>query len=204
MLSVFAIRLENRYKGIRAPHKVKMAVSGCTRECAEAQCKDVGLIATENGYNIYVCGNGGATPRHADLLVADVDSETAIQFIDRFFIYYIMSADKLTRTAAWCEKLEGGIGHIREVVVEDRLGIADELDQMMQHLVDTYQCEWKTTVENPELPQVVPAVREYRRHRTDDRNRIRTRANAARQLGLVNSCPSDSFRHSNNVAMKSN
>ena len=147
----FAIRLENRYKGIRAPHKVKMAVSGCTRECAEAQCKDVGLIATENGYNIYVCGNGGATPRHADLLVADVDSETAIQFIDRFFIYYIMSADKLTRTAAWCEKLDGGIGHIREVVVEDRLGIADELDQMMQHLVDTYQCEWKTTVENPEL-----------------------------------------------------
>ncbi|MEM1227679.1 MAG: nitrite reductase large subunit NirB [Planctomycetota bacterium] len=145
----FAIRVEERYKGIRAPHKVKMAVSGCTRECAEAQSKDVGLIATENGYNVYVCGNGGATPRHADLLAADVDADTAIRYIDRFFVYYIMSAEKLTRTSVWCEKLEGGIDHIREVVVDDRLGIADELERMMQHLVDTYQCEWKTTVEDP-------------------------------------------------------
>ena len=127
-----------------------MAVSGCTRECAEAQCKDVGLIATENGYNIYVCGNGGTTPRHAQLLAADIDPETAIRYIDRFFIYYIMSAEKLTRTAAWCEKLEGGIDHIREVVVDDHLGIAGELEQMMQNLVDTYQCEWKTTIEDPE------------------------------------------------------
>ena len=146
----FAIRLENRYKGIRAPHKVKMAVSGCTRECAEAQCKDVGLIATENGYNVYVCGNGGANPRHAELLAADIDAETAIRYIDRFFIYYIMSAEKLTRTSVWCEKLEGGIDHIREVVVEDRLGIAGELERMMVHLVNTYQCEWKTTVMDPE------------------------------------------------------
>ena len=146
----FAIEVENRYKGIRAPHKVKMAVSGCTRECAEAQCKDVGLIATENGYNVYVCGNGGAKPRHADLLAADVDPETAIRYIDRFFVYYIMSAEKLTRTSVWCDKLEGGIDHIREVVVEDRLGIASELEQMMQHLVDTYRCEWKKTVDDPE------------------------------------------------------
>lgn len=146
----FAIRIENRYKGVRSPHKVKMAVSGCTRECAEAQSKDVGLIATENGYNLYVCGNGGTRPRHAELLAADIDEETAIRYIDRFFIYYIMSAEKLTRTSVWCEKLEGGIEHIRDVVVHDKLGIAIELEQMMQHLVDTYQCEWKTTVEDPE------------------------------------------------------
>ncbi|MEZ6128639.1 MAG: nitrite reductase large subunit NirB [Planctomycetaceae bacterium] len=146
----FAIRLEHRYKGVRTPHKVKMAVSGCTRECAEAQSKDVGLIATENGYNIYVCGNGGATPRHADLLVADVDADTAITYIDRFFTYYIMSADRLMRTSVWCDKLEGGIHHIRDVVVDDKLGIGGELDAMMQHLIDTYQCEWKTTVNDPE------------------------------------------------------
>lgn len=146
----FAIRLEHRYKGIRAPHKVKMAVSGCTRECAEAQGKDVGLIATENGYNIYVCGNGGTNPRHAELLVADVDEETAIRIIDRFFIYYIMSAEKLTRTSVWCEKLEGGVDHIRDVVVDDTLNIASELEQMMQNLVDSYQCEWTTTVQDPE------------------------------------------------------
>jgi NAD(P)H-dependent nitrite reductase large subunit/NAD(P)H-dependent nitrite reductase small subunit len=146
----FAIRIEHRYKGIRAPHKVKMAVSGCTRECAEAQSKDVGLIATENGYNLYVCGNGGTKPRHAELLAADINEDTAIRYIDRFFIYYIMSAERLTRTSVWCEKLEGGIEHIRDVVVHDKLGIASELEEMMQHLVDTYQCEWKTTVEDPE------------------------------------------------------
>lgn len=146
----FAIRLEHRYKGIRAPHKVKMAVSGCTRECAEAQGKDVGLIATENGYNIYVCGNGGTNPRHAELLVADVDEDAAITIIDRFFVYYIMSAEKLMRTSVWCEKLEGGIDHIRDVVVNDKLGICNELEVMMQNLVDTYQCEWKTTVQDPE------------------------------------------------------
>jgi len=146
----FAIRIENRYKGVRSPHKVKMAVSGCVRECAEAQCKDVGLIATEHGYNLYVCGNGGAKPRHAELLVADIDEETAIRYIDRFFMYYITTAEKLTRTSVWCEKLEGGINHIREVVVDDKLGICDELEQMMQNLVDTYQCEWKAVVNDPE------------------------------------------------------
>lgn len=145
-----AIRMENRYKGIRSPHKVKMAVSGCTRECAEAQGKDVGLIATENGYNLYVCGNGGTKPRHAELLASDIDADTAIKFIDRFFIYYITTADKLMRTSVWCEKLEGGIDHIREVVVEDKLGICAELEQMMQHLVETYQCEWATVVSDPE------------------------------------------------------
>lgn len=146
----FAIRVENRYKGIRAPHKVKMAVSGCTRECAEAQSKDVGLIATENGYNLYVCGNGGTKPRHAELLAADIDADTAIRYIDRFFVYYIMSAEKLTRTSVWCDKLEGGISHIREVVVQDKLGIAADLESLMQSLVDTYQCEWKTTIQDPQ------------------------------------------------------
>jgi nitrite reductase (NADH) large subunit len=146
----FAIRVENRYKGIRAPHKIKMGVSGCIRECAEAQGKDVGLIATEQGYNLYVCGNGGAKPRHAELLASDLDEETALQYIDRFLAYYIMTADKLTRTGVWCEKLEGGLEHIRDVVVHDKLGICAELETRMQHLVDTYQCEWAAVVRDPE------------------------------------------------------
>lgn len=146
----FAIRVENRYKGIRAPHKIKMAVSGCIRECAEAQSKDVGLIATEQGYNLYVCGNGGSKPRHAQLLAADLDEETALRFIDRFLMYYIMTADKLTRTAVWCEKLEGGLDHIRDVVVYDKLEIASELEERMLHLVETYQCEWAAVVRDPE------------------------------------------------------
>jgi nitrite reductase (NADH) large subunit len=146
----FAIRVENRYKGIRAPHKIKMAVSGCVRECAEAQGKDVGLVATEKGYNLYVCGNGGAKPRHADLLAADIDEETAIKYVDRFLMYYISTADRLTRTSVWCEKLEGGIDHNRDVVVHDKLGLAAELEAMLQKLVDSYQCEWAAVVRDPE------------------------------------------------------
>jgi len=145
----FAIRIENRYKGIRAPHKIKMAVSGCVRECAEAQCKDVGLVATENGYNLYVCGNGGATPRHADLLTVDIDEETAIRYIDRLLMYYISTADKLTRTSVWLGKLEGGIDHLRDVVIHDSLGLCDELEAQMQHLIDNYQCEWTRVVNDP-------------------------------------------------------
>ncbi len=146
----FAIRVEHRYKGIRAPHKIKMAVSGCIRECAEAQGKDVGLIATEHGYNLYVCGNGGSKPRHADLLASDLDEETALRYIDRFLAYYIMTADRLTRTSVWLEKLAGGIDHVRDVVVDDKLGIAAELESFTQHLVDTYECEWAAVVRDPE------------------------------------------------------
>lgn len=146
----FAIRIENRYKGIRSPHKLKAAVSGCIRECAEAQSKDFGLIATDKGWNLYVCGNGGAKPRHADLLASDLDEATAIRYIDRFLMYYIRTADKLTRTSTWVEKLEGGINHVRDVVVHDSLGICDQLEKDMAHLVETYQCEWADVVRNPE------------------------------------------------------
>ena len=146
----FAIRVEMRYRGIRAPHKIKAAVSGCIRECAEAQSKDFGLIATEKGWNLYVCGNGGAHPRHADLLAADLDEETAIRYVDRFLMYYIQTADRLTRTSVWLEKMEGGIEFLRDVIVSDRLGICAELERQIQALVDTYECEWKAVVSDPE------------------------------------------------------
>jgi nitrite reductase (NADH) large subunit len=145
----FAILIENRYKGIRAPHKLKSAVSGCVRECAEAQSKDFGIIATEKGWNVYVCGNGGMKPRHADLLAADVDSATAIRYLDRFLMFYIRTADRLTRTSVWLEKMEGGIDHLRDVVVSDSLRIATQLEQEMQKLVDTYTCEWAEVVRDP-------------------------------------------------------
>lgn len=146
----FAIRIENRYKGLRAPHKIKSAVSGCIRECAEAQSKDFGLIATEKGYNLYVCGNGGSKPRHADLLAADLDEETAIRYIDRFLMFYIGTADRLTRTSVWLENLPDGIEYLRAVVIDDKLGLADELERRMQFVVDTYRCEWREVVESPE------------------------------------------------------
>lgn len=146
----FAIRVENRYKGLRSPHKLKCGVSGCVRECAEAQSKDFGMIATEQGYNLYVCGNGGSKPRHADLLAADIDEETCLRYIDRFLMYYTTTADRLTRTSVWLEKLPGGIEHLKDVVIHDKLGIAADLESMMQRVVDTYRCEWRDVVEDPE------------------------------------------------------
>jgi NAD(P)H-dependent nitrite reductase small subunit len=143
-----AIRIEERYRGIRAPHKLKSAVSGCTRECAEAQSKDFGVIATEKGWNLYVCGNGGMKPRHADLLASDLDDDTLIRFIDRFLMYYIRTADRLTRTSVWLDKLEGGIEHLKDVVVRDTLGLGAELERQAQELVDSYECEWKAVVKD--------------------------------------------------------
>ncbi len=147
----FAIQVEERYRGLRAPHKIKSAVSGCIRECAEAQSKDFGIIATEKGWNLYVCGNGGSKPQHALLLATDVDSETCIKYIDRFLMFYIKTADPLTRTATWLNKMDGGIDYLRNVVINDSLGIADTLEKEMQQLVDNYQCEWKEVVDNPQL-----------------------------------------------------
>lgn len=144
-----AIELENRYKGLRSPHKIKMAVSGCTRECAEAQSKDIGVIATENGWNLYVCGNGGMRPRHADLFAVDLTKEQLIQYIDRVLMFYVKTADRLQRTSVWLENLEGGLEYLQQVVIEDSLGLGDALEEQMQLVVDTYQCEWKTAVENP-------------------------------------------------------
>jgi nitrite reductase (NADH) large subunit len=146
----FAIDIENRYKGLRAPHKLKFAVSGCTRECAEAQSKDVGIIATETGWNLYVCGNGGMRPRHADLIATDLDSETLIKYVDRFLMFYVRTADRLQRTSVWLENLEGGLDYLKEVIIDDKLSICDELESEMQTVIDTYQCEWKTTIENEE------------------------------------------------------
>ncbi|OAT71144.1 nitrite reductase [Mycobacteroides immunogenum] len=145
-----AVELELRYRGLRSPHKLKMGVSGCARECAEARGKDVGVIATENGWNLYVGGNGGATPVHAKLLAGDLDSETLIKYIDRYVMFYIRTADRLQRTAPWQEAIEGGLDHIRAVVCEDSLGIADELEAAMASHVDGYQDEWAAVLADPD------------------------------------------------------
>ncbi|WP_321842960.1 nitrite reductase large subunit NirB [Paraburkholderia bannensis] len=145
-----AIELENRYKGLRAPHKIKFGVSGCTRECAEAQGKDVGVIATEKGWNLYVCGNGGMKPRHAELLAADLDHATLQRYIDRFLMFYVRTADRLQRTSVWRDNLEGGLDYLVDVIVHDKLGIGAELEAEMQLVVDTYECEWKKAVTDPQ------------------------------------------------------
>jgi nitrite reductase (NADH) large subunit len=146
-----AIELENRYRGIRSPHKLKGGVSACIRECAEARGKDFGVIAVEGGWNLYICGNGGANPKHAVLLAEQIDKETVIKYMDRFLMYYIQTAGPLVRTSTWLEKLEGGIDYLKNVVINDSLGINETLEAEMQKLVDTFECEWKQAIEDPEM-----------------------------------------------------
>lgn len=145
-----AIDLELRYRGLRSPHKLKSAVSGCARECAEAQSKDFGIIATSNGWNLYVGGNGGATPRHADLLAQDLTDTELVRLIDRFLMFYIRTADRLERTSTWLDRIPGGLDHVRDVVVEDSLGICEELESLMADHVAHYADEWATTINDPE------------------------------------------------------
>jgi nitrite reductase (NADH) large subunit len=144
-----AVALELRYRGLRAPHKLKSGVSGCARECAEARSKDFGVIATETGWNLYVGGNGGFTPRHADLLVSDVDTDTLVRIIDRFLMFYIRTADRLQRTAAWIEAMDGGLDHLRDVIVEDSLGICADLEAAMEQHIAGYADEWRGVLEDP-------------------------------------------------------
>jgi nitrite reductase (NADH) large subunit len=143
-----AIRIENRYKGLRSPHKLKSACSGCARECAEAQGKDFGIIATDKGYNLYLCGNGGMTPQHGVLFGTDLSEEQVITYIDRFLMFYVRTADRLERTATWFNKLEGGLDYLKDVIINDSLGICAELEAEMAHIVATYQDEWATTLKD--------------------------------------------------------
>ncbi|MGV9193251.1 nitrite reductase large subunit NirB [Microbacterium sp. MC2] len=145
-----AVRLELRYRGLRSPHKIKMGVSGCARECAEARGKDVGVIATEAGWNLYVGGNGGFTPRHAELLAEGLSDAELLTAIDRFLMYYIFTADRLQRTAPWVEALEGGMAGLRAVIFDDSLGICADLDQAMAAHIGAYEDEWKATLEDPD------------------------------------------------------
>jgi nitrite reductase (NADH) large subunit len=144
-----AVEMELRYRGLRSPHKIKMAVSGCARECAEAQGKDVGVIATERGWNLYVCGNGGMRPQHAVLLATDLPRDELLRYVDRLLMFYIRTADRLERTATWFNKLDGGVDYLRSVVIDDSLGIAAELEASMDRHVETYECEWAATLADP-------------------------------------------------------
>ena len=110
----------------------------------------VGVIATERGWNLYVGGNGGARPQHAKLFAQDLCTETLIQYIDRFLLFYVMTADRLERTASWLDRLEGGLAHLRRVIVDDSLGMCAEWDAHMRRLAESYECEWRRTLADPD------------------------------------------------------
>jgi nitrite reductase (NADH) large subunit len=205
--TAMAIRLELRYRGLRAPHKIKSAVSGCSRECAEAQIKDFGIIATERGWNLYLGGNGGQRPRHAQLFAEDLDDETLVRLIDRFLMFYIRTADRLQRTANWLEQLDGGLDYLRQVIVGDSLGICAELEADMARHVETYECEWRATVEDPERVKRfvsfvnAPDEADPTVVFVEERGQIRPARPDERQLALVGTGP-ESHSHEVEVSIR--
>lgn len=89
-------------------------------------------------------------PQHAQLFATDLDDETLVRYLDRFLMFYIRTADRLQRTASWLNGLEGGVDYLRQVIIEDSLGIAAELEAEMAAVVGSYRCEWRATLEDPE------------------------------------------------------
>jgi len=136
------IKIESRFQGLESPAKIKMAVTGCPRNCAESLCKDVGLVAIDGGrWEIYIGGAAGAHIRKGDLLATVDDPDLATTLSGRFIQYYRENAKWLERTYAFVPRM--GIDHLREVIVEDSLGIAAELDERLQTAVDGYKDPWQ-------------------------------------------------------------
>ena len=116
------------------------------------------MIATEKGWNLYVGGNGGADPGHADLLAGDLDTETLVRYLDRFLMYYIRTADRLQRTATWVDALDGGLDRVRAVVVDDRLGLGSELEAAMaRHVGPTSTSGRRTSTTRSSSPVSSPS-----------------------------------------------
>ncbi|UXA11349.1 nitrite reductase large subunit NirB [Mycobacterium sp. SMC-8] len=140
--TALGIAIEERYKGLASPAKMKLAVTGCPRNCAEALCKDLGVVAVDGGrWEIYVGGAAGAHIRKGDLLATVDDPQTVITLTGRFLQYYRESANWLERTYKWVPRV--GIDHIRAVVVDDAEGLAEGLDARMQKSVDAYRDPWQ-------------------------------------------------------------
>jgi nitrite reductase (NADH) large subunit len=135
------ISLESRFQGIESPAKLKLAVSGCPRNCAESLVKDVGVVAVEGGrWEIYIGGAAGAHIRKGDLLVTVDTPEEVTLLAGRFMQYYRENANWLERTYSFVPRV--GIEHLRSVILEDSEGIASRLDEAMQASVDSYVDPW--------------------------------------------------------------
>ena len=144
-----AIDLELRYRGCDATQDQDGGVRVRPR-MRRGPRKRCGRDRHRSGWNLYVGGNGGMTPKHAQLLASDLDSDTLVHYIDRFLMYYIRTAGRLQRTAPWLDELDGGLDHLREVIVDDSLGLAADFEAAMKRHVDGYVCEWKAVLDDPD------------------------------------------------------
>lgn len=111
------IQLEKMTWGSWHPHKVKLAVSGCPRNCAEATIKDFGVVATESGWDLHIGGNGGIKIRATDLLCKVTTEEEVMEYCGAFLQLYRQEARYLERTAPWLERV--GLKYVQERIVDD-------------------------------------------------------------------------------------
>ncbi|MBI5039378.1 MAG: NAD(P)/FAD-dependent oxidoreductase [Nitrospirae bacterium] len=138
--TTLGILMEIKFQGIPCPGKIKMAVSGCPRNCAEAGIKDIGVVGIQTGWEIYVGGNGGVKPRIADLLTTVKTREEVLDVTGLFIQYYRENARWQERTSHFIERV--GIDHVREVLLKDKLGIAGRLRERINEVAAAYKDPW--------------------------------------------------------------
>ncbi|WP_344689042.1 nitrite reductase large subunit NirB [Blastococcus jejuensis] len=152
------IDLETRFQGIESPAKMKLAVVGCPRNCAEAYVKDVGVVAVGTGrWEVYVGGAAGASVRKGDLLATVGSPEEVLTLTGRFLQYYRENANWLERTYDFVPRV--GLDHLKAVLLDDSEGIVADLDAGLQRSIDAYRDPWGQDAKQPATPgQFRPAL----------------------------------------------
>jgi nitrite reductase (NADH) large subunit len=148
------VKLEQMTWGSWMPHKFKLAVSGCPRNCAEATIKDFGIVCVDSGYELHVGGNGGIKVRVTDLLCKVETEEQVLEYCAAFTQLYREEAHYLERTAPWVERV--GLAHIKAKVVDDaanRVALAERFRVSQQ----TAQVDpWKARTEGEAMREFIP------------------------------------------------
>jgi nitrite reductase (NADH) large subunit len=151
------IKIEQRFQGMEAPHKIKMAASGCPRNCAESLVKDVGVVAVEGGrWEIYVGGAAGSCVRKGDVLCTVDTHEDVLKYIGRFIQYYRENAKYLERTYHFLERV--GIEKLKQVLMEDSEGICGRLDAEIDRTANSFRDPWQEGLEPIHPLQFVEAL----------------------------------------------
>ncbi|MBO0790365.1 MAG: NAD(P)/FAD-dependent oxidoreductase [Ktedonobacteraceae bacterium] len=140
--TALGIEIEQRFQGVEAPHKMKLAASGCPRNCAESTTKDIGVVAIEGGkWEIYIGGGAGSRVRKGDILCTVDTHAEALLYIGRFIQYYREHARYLERTYDFVERMR--VEYLRQILIEDSEGICQRLDEEMQATIDAYVDPWQ-------------------------------------------------------------
>ena len=149
------IKLEQKFERLDTPHKVKMSASGCPRNCSESGIKDIGFVGVEDGYEVYVGGNGGTDLRAGDLLGKVRNDEEALELTGAYLQYYRETAQYLERTSKWLERV--GLNHIKEVLAseETRKSLNERLDATLSR----YRDPWQEALQNDEIKEKYYTVR---------------------------------------------